>query len=417
MDKRVDRLKKRELAVSVPASKSILSRALLLAAFTEGETLLRGVRAYGRDGAELIGCLRALGVSVEETDGGLRVLPAPLNRRVSLCVGSGGTSARFLTAMLAFRGGEYALSASPQMTRRPMGLWSVLQAGGAEFDFSGERGHFPFVMRSEGISSPLTVDTDESTQYASGLLLAAAAGNAPFTLRLTGSRTQGSYIRTTLGVLQAFGANAVQSGNTVRVEPSRRETKEFFVPPDVSGACYFYALSLLCGANVLVRDVHQNCNQADLRFLEVLGRRGVTVRDTPEGIVADGSGITGFDGFDLSLKDFSDQTLTLAAMAPFARTPSVLRGIAHIRGQECDRVRAAEENLRALGVPCRSDRENLYIRPAPVRPAVIETYGDHRVAMAFSLVGLKTGGVTILDAECCEKTFGGFFTLIDRLTE
>ncbi len=412
----VKKLTKRELSVNVPASKSILNRALLLAAFTEGETLLSGVHTYGKDAEELIACLKALGAEIGQTEQGLTVRGGELHRSASLNVGSGGTSARFLTAMLAFRGGKYALSASKQMSRRPMDILSALREGGVRFRFPERQNSFPFLMQSDGAPAELTVDTDVSTQFASGLLLAAAVGKSPFTLHLTGRRTEGSYIATTLEVIRAFGARAVRSGNDVTVSPTEGGTPRFAVPPDVSGACYFYALSLLCGAKVLVRDVHPDCGQADLRFLDLLSARGVKVTDTPEGVLADGSGVETFEGFDLDLSDFSDQTLTLAAMAPFATTPTVLRGVGHIRRQECDRMEAIAFNLRSLGVPCKCGEGDIFIRPAPVRPAEIETFADHRVAMAFTLVGLKAGNVTIKDPGCCRKTFGNYFAIVDGLT-
>lgn len=409
-------LKTRDIDVSVPASKSILNRALLLSAFLGGETLLRGVFCYGRDGKELIDCLTLLGAKIRQTERGLAVSGGELKRNAALNVGSGGTSARFLTAMLAFRGGEYSLSASAQMSRRPMEILDVLERAGIAIERENGQS-FPFRMRSEGFAgNELTVNTDTSTQYASGLLLAAAAGNAPFTLHLTGKRTDGSYIATTLEVIRGFGGAFTRRENDIEIVPIEKKAAEYFVSPDVSGACYFYALSLLCGAKVLVRGVKRDCNQADIRFLEELAQRGVILTETDEGVLADGTGVKSFEGFELNLRDFSDQALTFAAMAPFARTPSVLKNIGHIRRQECDRVQAILENCKALGVPCVCRGENIFISPSAVRPAVIETFGDHRVAMAFSLVGLKAGGITISDPDCTAKTFENFFDILKYLT-
>lgn len=416
----IEPLKTRNVCVTVPASKSILSRALLLSAFTEGETRLTGCSSFGQDTQDLLSCLEALGIRTHAEGDEVTVFGTrDFRRSATLNVGSAGTAARFLTAILAFAGGEYELQASPQMSRRPMDVLDALTAAGADVRFLGEEGHFPFRLRSQGIRAErLTVDTDVSTQYASGILLAAALGERPFTLQLTGSRTDGSYIQTTLNVLQAFGATCTRSEEEITVSPIRTPTGRFPVPPDVSGACYFYALSLLCGARVLVRNVGRACAQPDLRFLDLLAEKGVSLRESGDGIIAEGS--ASFTGFDADMRNFSDQTLTLAALAPFAQTSTLLKNIGHIRRQECDRVAAIERNLTALGVPVEVRGDRIRILPAPPRslrePVRIETFRDHRVAMAFSLVGLKTGNVVIEDPDCCKKTFGNFFELLKTLT-
>ena len=412
-------LRRQEIEVCVPASKSILNRALLLAAFTEGDTLLTGCGNFGQDTSDLLSCLSALGISAEKSGENLLVHGnLQFRRQAALNVGSAGTAARFLTAILAFLGGEYRIDASEQMKKRPMDFLATLESAGVQIEYADAEGHFPFRLKSTGISAgALSADTDVSTQYASGLLLAAALGNRPFTLTLHGSRTQGSYIQTTLDVLHAFGGNYARTGSQITVYPISAAPKEYTVAPDISSACYFYALSLLCGTKVLVRGAHPDCGQADLKLLDVLRQRGVSMTDTECGIVADGSSARAFRGFDVDMQDFSDQTLTLAALAPFADSPSILRNIGHIRRQECDRVEAVLRNLGALGVPCECRNDDILIEPAPVRPATIETFGDHRVAMAFALVGLKTGGIKIENPDCCKKTFANYFEILEKLTK
>ncbi len=412
-------LRKREIAVSVPASKSLINRALLLAAFTEGQTVLTGCGNFGQDAYDLLGCLTALGIRTERDGDSLRVYGTEnFARKAALNVGSAGTAARFLTAILAFFGGEYEMTASEQMQNRPMDLLSVLSAAGVSFEFFCQAGHFPFRMKSGGVSAEhLTVDTDVSTQFASGLLLAAAVCGKPLRLTLTGSRKTGGYLITTLEIIRAFGGDFLCTEDGVTVFPIRHAASGYAVPPDFSAACYFYALSLLCGAKVLVRGAHADCGQTDLKLLGVLKEKGVILAETPEGIVADGAAVGKFTGFDVDMRDFSDQTLTLAALAPFASSPSVLKNIGHIRKQECDRVEAILHNLTALGVPCECRGDDILIWPAPVQPATIETYGDHRVAMAFALVGLKTGGVKIKDPDCCKKTFANYFEILEELTK
>ncbi len=408
-------LRSRDIEVSVPASKSILSRALLLAAFCGGKVFLH-CGPYPQDTRDLIGCFTRLGVRITPEDGGLLADGTHIEKSAVLDVGSAGTAARFLTAMLAFRGGDYSFTASRQMSARPMDHLFALEEAGVAIEYGGEYGRFPFRMHSDGITAPIMqLGTDTSTQYASGVLLAAACGNAPFTLRLSGERADGSYIRMTLAVLKAFGADYVRGRDGITVIPSKTPPKEYFVEPDVSGACYFYALALLCGARVRVRGVHLDSLQGDVKFLSLLGEKGVIFTESAEGLTADGRHIRKFTGFDVDMRDFSDQALTLAAIAPFAETPTVIRGIGHIRRQECDRIEAIRCNLHALGVPCEADADSVKIYPAPVRGGTVRTFNDHRVAMAFSLIGARAGGVVIENPQCCEKSFGNFFTLLGGL--
>ncbi len=403
-----------EIAVNVPASKSALNRALLLAAFTEGDTLLR-CGGYAEDTRALLGCLSALGIRTETSGEGILVHGSEkIARSASLDVKSAGTAARFLTAILAFRGGEYEMNASAQMESRPMELIPALEEAGARFVFRKEKGHFPFLMRSAGIrAAEMTVNTDESTQYASGILLAAALGSSPFLLRLTGTRTDGSYIAATGKLIADFGGRCERRGAEIAVTPITGAPKEYRVEPDVSGACYFFALSLLFGAKVTVRGLTSSCTQPDMRFLGLLKERGVRFTETPEGLCAEGSGAP-FEGFTVNMRDFSDQALTVAALAPFASSPTVITGIGHTRKQECDRVHAIAENLSALGVPCEEFADGVKILPACPKGGTARTFGDHRVAMAFSLIGLRTGTVSLDDPACCKKTFENYFTLLEE---
>lgn len=412
----VNPLKLRDIAVSVPASKSVLNRAILLSAFTPGRTqLLCG--SYAEDTRSLLDCLDTLQIPVERGADGLviegnggRITP-----KGPLFMGSGGTVARFLTAMLAVRGGEYELHASRQMESRPMDADS-LRAVGAELTFLGKPNSLPFLLKSSGQSrAQVTVDTDTSTQFASGLMLAAAVGKAPFQLCLTGSRTRGSYLRTTESVIGGFGASVSREDDTITILPTAQNTPFFEVEPDVSGACYFYALALLCAARVKVRGVHRQCLQTDIKFLTLLEERGVKISEEKDGVTADGRGVSSFEGFRLNMQDFSDQSLTVAALAPFASSPTRIDGIGHIRRQECDRIEAIRDNLTRLGVPCNAGEDFVEIIPASVKKGRIKTFGDHRVAMAFSLIGLRQGGIEIEDPACCKKTFPAYFDILSTL--
>lgn len=406
--------------VSVPASKSILNRALVLSALAKGTVRLK-CGSFAEDTRAALGCLNALGIATERSADGITVHGCGGNipdKNAELDVKSAGTAARFLTVALAFCGGDYKFTASEQMKKRPMDVLGLLERAGVKFEFYEEREKFPFRMISEGIEADaLTVDTDKSSQYASGLLLSAGVRGKPTTLALTGARTDGSYIGITLQMLSDFHIPYERKGNCVTVFPATVPPTEYSVEADVSGACYFFALALLLRARILVRNVRLDSVQGDVKFLRLLEERGLFLTQTPEGLLADGTSVSSFAGFDADFRDFSDQTLTAAALAPFASSPSVLRNVGHIRFQECDRINAICENLGALGVPVHSDGENVFISPAPVRSGNVRTFGDHRVAMAFSLIGARTGGITIDNPECCKKTFENYFEILSSLTE
>lgn len=407
-------LKKKELDVTVPASKSLLSRALVLAAFTDGDTFLRAEGIF-EDCKDMLRCLSTLGIAAElRADGILVHGRREFLRSASLDVGSAGTAARFLTAVLAFRGGEYHMRASPQMSARPMEFLETLEKAGVEFQPKESR-RFPFFMHSDGIKEErMTVNTDVSTQYASGILLAAALGERPFTLHLTGSRTHGSYIALTVKLLKDFGADVVCNGDDIAVRPLLFVPDEYAVEPDLSGGCYFFALALLCRAKALVRGSSLRSAQGDMQFVRLLEARGLSLTQTPQGISADGTDVSSFAGFEGDFSDFSDQTLTAAALAPYAASPSRIYNVAHIRRQECDRLQAAKSNLTALGVPCSVSEDAISISPSPVKKgAVLDSFRDHRVAMAFALTGLKSGAV-IKDPNCCKKTFQNYFEILKR---
>ena len=407
--------------VRVPASKSILNRAMLLAALSQGVVRLE-CGAFSADTRAFLRCLNAVGIQTEQDGEGVTVhgcggdIP---NKTARLNVESAGTAARFLTVALAFCGGDYTLDSSEQMRKRPMKeLLDLLQTLGVCVEYLQEEGKFPFRLTSTGITAKsAAVDTEKSSQYASAILLSASALSFPFTLTLTGARTRGSYVQITLDMLDAFHVPYARNGNDVTVFPAQGAPNEVSIEPDLSGACYFYALSLLFRTKVRVYGVRSTCMQGDKKFLSILEEKGVRFTDTEKGLLADGSGVSSFSGFNVDMRDFSDQALTLSAIAPFATSPTVILNVGHIRLQECDRINAICENLNALGIPTTSNGNDVFITPAQIQGGTVRTFDDHRVAMAFALIGLKTGNVVIENPECCRKTFDTYFEILDKLTK
>ena len=414
----------KEITVQVPGSKSITNRALLLAALSAYRCRLHGV-LFSDDSRAFLDSLAKLGFEVEADEGTKDVVIQGLGGRISnnhasINVRSAGTAARFLTVMLALAGGEYELQASPQMCRRPMKqLLDILKDAGVEFVFQGEEDHFPFVMKSQSVSmKEVRVDTGISSQFASALLMSGVLLEDGLTVLLSGDRAQGSYIKMTLAMMEQFGikVDRVEGGYQI---PHSNDfgLEEYQVEPDVSGACYFYAMAPLLQTDVTVKNVRMDSLQGDIMFLKVLGDMGCTITDEADGVKIAGGSLAEYPGMDISMKDFSDQTMTMAAIAPFANSPTVIRNIGHIRFQETDRIHAVLTELTRMGIKCEEvpEHDGIRIIPGMIGECAVETYDDHRMAMSFTLIGLKTGKITIMNPECCRKTFENYFKLIEGL--
>lgn len=407
-----------DLSVAVPASKSVLNRALILAALSHSTVTLQ-CGSLCEDTRALLRCIQTLGIKVEQREDGLTVHGCggifPV-KSAEIHVGSAGTAARFLPAVLAFCGGDYTFTASEQMQKRPMDFLKTLTSLGAEITYLGEAEHFPFRLRTEKIVvEKIEVDTDISTQFASAFLLAAYTAKEPVTIRLCGSRTTGSYVEMTLRMLRAFGANIERNGDEITVSPAQNPPAVYQVEGDLSGACYFCALALLLRTKVTIANVTRDGLQGDTQFLNLLEEKGLVLKQTANGLLADGTIVCNISGFNADFHDFSDQTMTAAVLAPFASSPSVLKNVAHIRFQECDRIAAIVQNINTLGGCARTDGTNIYIEPQPLQSGTVTTYNDHRIAMAFALAGLKTGAFLIDNPDCVNKTFENYFEILEKL--
>lgn len=409
------------LTVRVPGSKSITNRALMIAALSDGPCLLRGAQ-FSDDAKHFLLCLKKLGFRLEEdrslktvringTSGQVPLAEACIN------VGSAGTAARFLTAMLAFADGTYHLDASEQMRRRPMAaLLNALSDLGCRITPEGEPGHFPFTLRGGHIAAlSVTVDIEESSQFLSALLMAGVMTDHDFDVHAAGTHGL-SYVDMTMQMMHRFGADVVRTGRTYHIPGSAcYRSRRYDIEPDVSAAAYFYGLAALSGGTVTVSGVHPDSLQGDIRFLDVLVQMGCRMEDTAEGIRLTGPAGGRLHGTDADLHAFSDQALTLAAIAPYADSPVTIRNIGHIRRQESDRMAAMAAELGRMGIRTEVSENDIVIWPGQPQPAVIQTYDDHRVAMAFALTGLRTPGIVIDHPECCRKTFAGYFQVLDQI--
>lgn len=411
-----------DLTIEAPGSKSITNRALMLAALSDGETILNGA-LFSDDSRHFLQCLIDLGFDVTVDEGAHSVRVMGLGGRIpkeraSIYVGSAGTAARFLTAMLGCAKGTYHLDASEQMKKRPMApLLKTLTELGCTITYGERPGFFPFTIESNGITAAeATVDIGDSSQFLSALLMASVMMNHDFTIHITG--THGfSYIAMTIQMMRQFGADVISPKNgTYQISGnSRYHACTYQIEPDVSAAAYFYGMAALSGGSVLVRHVHFNSLQGDIALLHTLEQMGCKAEDTSEGIRLMGPADGILKAIDVDMSSFSDQALTLAAIAPFADGPSRIRSVGHIRLQESDRMAAIVSNLNRMQIQARIEGDDILIEPGQPQPAQIETYEDHRVAMAFSLTGLRVPGIVILNPLCCRKTFENYFDVLDEI--
>ncbi len=421
--------------VEVPGSKSMTNRALLMAALAEGKVTLDGV-LFSDDSRHFLESLVSLGftVDINEPEKTVTVLGCGGNipkKRAVINVGSAGTAARFLTAMLGFSDGEYTIEASEQMKKRPMQeLFSLLTGVGAKITYLETEGHLPVQIcgrrnpkagrdqsKADGTPLQLSLDISKSTQFLSALLLISPMVQQGLDICITSEKTDGSYIRITRKMLADAGVEVKYDGKNYRIDPKAvYQKKHYQIEPDVSAACYFYAAAAITGGRALVKHVHKDNSQGDMKFLDVLTQMGCTVTEKTDGIEVTGPAEGALKGIEIDMNDFSDQALTLSAIAPFCNSDVHITHIGHIRGQECDRLHAMSEELTKRGITCTEEPDAITIKPGTPSPGIVSTYEDHRVAMSFALLGLKVDGIVIDNPSCCRKTFENYFDLLDQLS-
>ena len=271
----------------------------------------------------------------------------------------------------------------------------------------------------ENVAEPLHVklDISKSTQFLSAMLLIAPMVKQGLRIEITSEKTDGSYIRITRKMMEDWGVKTGYDGRTYTVAADAAYHKaDYVVEPDMSAACYFYAAAAVTGGTALVRNIHPDNTQGDRKFLSVLEQLGCTVTDEAEGIRVTGPAHGSIQGIEVDMNDFSDQTMTLAAIAPYASSPTHISHIGHIRLQESDRIHAIVTELTRAGIRCDEEADAITIYPGRPHAALIETYDDHRMAMAFSLLGLRTDGIIIHNPSCCRKTFEDYFEILDALS-
>jgi 3-phosphoshikimate 1-carboxyvinyltransferase len=433
----------------IPGSKSITNRALVLAALAEGPTTLTGA-LFSRDTRIMLDALRTLGFDLHADEAARTIRVHGLGgkipvARAALDFGNSGTSARFLTALLALHPhGEYQLDGDPALRARPMrGLLQALASQGvtATAPDGSPATNFPFTLRTCGLQGgTLTVDASESSQILTALLMVAPLAQRPAVVRLEGKTVSEPFVEMTLRMMSQFGSSVDTSekGDSVLQRGFANAPGEYAIEPDATAASYFLALPAVAPATLTLEGLRAGL-QGDIDFARILQKIGIPIRagETAWTSSSPSSGKRPSGG-DFDFNAISDTFLTLAALAPLLAGPLTIRGIAHARKQETDRLLAVATELERLGqriepsvVALREDPTlgafTIYpdlaalLRLTAAAPVNIRTYEDHRIAMSFGVLGchdLHGDGrpwIAIEDPACCGKTFPGFFDELERL--
>jgi 3-phosphoshikimate 1-carboxyvinyltransferase len=407
-----------DATIRVPGSKSVTNRALIIAALAEGHSRIFNP-LFSDDSFWLMNALVSLGIGVSADKEKGEVYVSGQSGEieasgVDLFVGNAGTVARFLPPVLALGKGPYTVDGVPRMRERPVSdLVDAMRQLGASVDYAGEDGRFPLTIKGGGIrGGEARFSASRSSQFVSGLLMAAPYAEAPVTLYPEG-RKQWPYVGITAALMRAFGVEVARANGRFAVDPAFYTAQDYEVEPDASGASYFMAAAAVTGGRVRIPGLGSSSPQGDLRFAEVLRDMGCRVE-----IAAHTTEVTGPDrlqGVEVDMNAFSDTMITLSAIAPFAQGPTTIKNVAHTRLQETDRLRAVETELNRLGICTQTTLSSIRIIPGKIRPGVVQTYGDHRMAMAFAITGLVASGIRLGDPECVSKTFPGYFGALESL--
>jgi len=403
-----------QATIRPPGSKSITNRALICAALAKGESELLGA-LDSDDTRVMIESLERLGIAVKH-DRGARTIRVtgcdgcPPSTEADLYVANSGTTVRFLTAMVTLGRGTFRLDGMARMRERPIEqLLDALRQLGAKATCESDSGCPPVLVRSSGLpGGRATVAGDISSQYLSGLLMAAPCAQQTVELVVDGELVSKPYIEMTLAVMEAFGARTTNENLQRFVTAGQQSYRgcRYEIEPDASAASYFFAAAAITGGKVTVEGLSRKSLQGDVAFCDCLQKMGCEIEETDDSMTVLGRPLR---GITVDMNPISDTVQTLGAVALFADGPTDISGVGHIRHKETDRISALATELRKVGAIVDERPDGLRITPGQVHGAAIDTYDDHRMAMSLALVGLRVPGIVIRDPGCTAKTYPAFF--------
>ncbi len=404
------------MTVNIPGSKSVTHRAFIIAGLARGESLIRN--PLDSDDTRITAeALRNMGIEIPEISESMLIkgsdgFVSPVNKKIYLR--DSGTSMRFLTAVSALGKGEFHLTGSDRLKERPVGhLVRALKTLGA--DIRCRDGKFlPVILKSSGIKGgEVELDVSESSQYLSALLLVLPFAEKKSSILLKTELASRPYVDITIDMMAEFGAR-VRWVDERKIEvdnDARYSGTSYRVEGDCSSASYFWAAAAILGTEVTTLNINVNTRQGDIRFLDILEEMGCRVLRSNDGVKVTGSQLRGID-VDMNL--LPDQVPTLAVVSAFAEGKTVIRNVSHLRIKESDRLSAVATELGRVGIRVDEREDGLIIYGGKPKGTAIETYNDHRIAMAFAVMGLKTGDILIMNPSCVGKSFPTFWSLIEN---
>lgn len=407
--------------IRIPGSKSFTNRALIMAALAKGTSTLSGI-LKSDDSYWCIDVLNKLGVKTEIQGDVVTVHGCNSNwpnEQADLYIGAAGTIARFLPGALAVgKKGNWLLEASNRMSERPIEpLIKALTELGADIQYVNKEGYFPVRIKGAGLEGgPVNISGKISSQFVSGLLLASPYAEKEVTVTIPDYIVQHDYVRITLDLMEKFGVKVDFSDDLTHMVVPKSEYlgRDLQLEADASTASYFLALAAITNGRIKITNLSVDTNQPDIKMLDVYERMGCTVVRGKGFIELTGTPVLK-GGFEISMKEMSDQTLTLAAIAPFTSGPITMRDVEHIRHHESDRISAICAELSKLGINVEEYEDGLTVYPGTPKAAVLDSYDDHRVAMSLALIGTRVTGISINNPGCVSKTCPSFFELFKQL--
>ena len=407
-----------DISVVIPGSKSVTNRALILAAQADSPSVLRRP-LVSRDSELMVAGLRALGVGITEKTlsvHGMQELqwlvnPAAMRGGVKVDVGNAGTVMRFLPPLAALATGEVAFDGDPRSYERPLGpVIKALEELGVTIEHDG-RYSLPMKLHGTGNipGGALTIDASASSQFLSALLLVAASfDNGIVATHKGGLLPSMPHIEMTVDMLRSFGADVHvdAAAQSWRVKPGKLHGQELVIEPDLSNAAPFLSIAMVCGGSVTIADWPSKTTQPGDQLRSIFAAMGAKISMSEKGLTLTGTGA--IHGIDIDLHDVGELTPSIAAVAALAESPSHLRGIAHLRLHETDRLAALTREINALGGNVVEEESALHITPAPLHGGVFHTYDDHRLATAGAVLGLVVPGIEVENIATTRKTLPDF---------
>jgi 3-phosphoshikimate 1-carboxyvinyltransferase len=396
--------------VTIPGSKSVTNRALILAAQADSPSTLRRP-LISRDSELMSAGLQAMGVSINGNDDAWTLTPAPLRGPAHIDVGNAGTVMRFLPPLAALAQGDISFDGDPRSYERPLGpVIKALEELGIAIEHEG-RYSLPLVIKAKGAipGGALTIDASASSQFLSALLLVAPSMTNGITAQHRGgSLPSMPHIDMTVQMLRDFGAtvHVDKKAQSWRVEPGTLRGQDLVIEPDLSNASPFLSIAMVCGGSITIADWPKNTTQPGDQLREIFTQMGARVEFTSEGLTLTGG--PAIHGIDIDLHDVGELTPSIAALAALADSPSYLRGIGHLRLHETDRLAALTREINSLGGNVVEEETALHITPAPLHGGTFHTYEDHRLATAGAVIGLVVPDVLVENVATTSKTLPDF---------